>query len=148
MRICIFGVYQCQYSWFEFCVEVGMEMSNVLILDSGLTTYHRARPWEKFKCDVKQWDSNPQPFSKRTLNRIAKLAKWLSCVVSTYLYGAFDRMFLSCLNGWLFIYELSGCGFESRCTHLNFRYRACFKEFLDIQATIECEFTLNAYVTW
>ena len=27
---------------------------------------------------------------KRTLNHLAKLAKWLSCVVSTYLYGAFD----------------------------------------------------------
>ena len=25
---------------------------------------------------------------KRTLNHLAKLARWLSCVVSTYLYGA------------------------------------------------------------
>ena len=33
---------------------------------------------------------------KRTLNHLAKLAKWLSCVMSTYLYGAFDCMFLSC----------------------------------------------------
>ena len=32
----------------------------------------------------------------RTLNHLAKLAKWLSCVLSTYLYGAFDCMFLSC----------------------------------------------------
>ena len=28
--------------------------------------------------------------SKRTLNHLTKLAKWLSCVVSTNLYGAFD----------------------------------------------------------
>ena len=33
---------------------------------------------------------------KRTLNHVAKLAKWLSFVVSTYLYGAFDSMLLSC----------------------------------------------------
>ena len=33
---------------------------------------------------------------KRTLNHLAKLAKLLNCVVSTYLYGAFDCMFLSC----------------------------------------------------
>ena len=33
---------------------------------------------------------------KRTLNHLPKLAKWLSCVLSTYLYGAFDSMFLSC----------------------------------------------------
>ena len=32
---------------------------------------------------------------KRTLNHLAKLAKWLSCVVSNYLYGAFDCMLLS-----------------------------------------------------
>ena len=32
------------------------------------------------------------------------------------------------INGWVFVYELSGCGFESRCTHLNFRFRACFEE--------------------
>ena len=33
---------------------------------------------------------------KRTLNHLAKQAKWLSFVVSTYLYRAFDCMFLSC----------------------------------------------------
>ena len=36
-------------------------------------------------------DSNwiqTQPVRKRSLNHLAKLAKWLSCVVSTYLYGA------------------------------------------------------------
>ena len=32
------------------------------------------------------------------------------------------------LNGWMFIYELSGSGFESSCSHLNFRYRACFEQ--------------------
>ena len=33
---------------------------------------------------------------KRTLNHLAELAKWLSCVLITYLYGAFDCKFLSC----------------------------------------------------
>ena len=32
------------------------------------------------------------------------------------------------LNGWVFTYELSGCGFESPCSHLNFRFRPCFKK--------------------
>ena len=31
---------------------------------------------------------------KWTLNHLAKLAKWLNCVVSTCLYGAFNCMFL------------------------------------------------------
>ena len=33
---------------------------------------------------------------KRTLKHLAKLAKWLSCVVSTYQFGAFACMLLSC----------------------------------------------------
>ena len=33
---------------------------------------------------------------KRTPNHLAKLAKWLSCAVSTYLYNAFVCMLLSC----------------------------------------------------
>ena len=32
------------------------------------------------------------------------------------------------LNGWVFVYELSGCRFESRCSHLNFIFRACFEQ--------------------
>ena len=42
---------------------------------------------------------------KRTLNHLAKLAKCLSCVVSTYLYGAFDCMSLSChirFSEWIY----------------------------------------------
>ena len=32
------------------------------------------------------------------------------------------------LNGRVFVYELSGCGFESSGSHLNFRFRACFDQ--------------------
>ena len=79
-----------------------------------------------------------------TLNHLAKLAKWLSCVGNTYLYGAFYSIFLRChltvylqhrsiiwpvwLNGWVFVYELSGCGFESSCSHLNFRFCPCLEQ--------------------
>ena len=31
-------------------------------------------------------------------------------------------------NGWVFAYELSGSGFESSCSHLTFRFSACFKQ--------------------
>ena len=48
------------------------------------------------------------------------------------------------LNSWVYLYELKGCGFESRCCHLNFRYRARFEQGVpDIQANIECRFTLK-----
>ena len=32
------------------------------------------------------------------------------------------------LKGWVFIYELSGFGFKSHCSHLNFSYGACFEQ--------------------
>ena len=32
------------------------------------------------------------------------------------------------LNSWVFVYEISGCAFESRWCHLNFRYSACFEQ--------------------
>ena len=31
-------------------------------------------------------------------------------------------------NGWVFVYELSGSGFESSCSHLNFRFCVCFEQ--------------------
>ena len=30
-------------------------------------------------------------------------------------------------NGSMFVYELSGCGFECCCDHLNYRYCPCFE---------------------
>ena len=43
---------------------------------------------------------------KQTLNHLAKLAKWLSYVVSTYLYGALNCMFLCHLRVSKWIHTL------------------------------------------
>ena len=32
------------------------------------------------------------------------------------------------LNDWVFVYDLSGCGFESSCSHLNFTFRTWFEQ--------------------
>ena len=48
---------------------------------------------------------------KQTLNHLAQLASWPGW-----------------LNGWVFVYELSGCGFQFSCSHLNFRFCACFEQ--------------------
>ena len=37
----------------------------------------------------------------------------ISGIPSTFLWSVWP-------NGWVFVYELSGCGFESRCSHLKF----------------------------
>ena len=47
-------------------------------------------------------------------------------------------------NSCVIVYELSRCGFKFLCSHLNFRYRACFQyKLLDIRENIECVFTLK-----
>ena len=62
----------------------------------------------------------------RTLNQLDKHTKWLSVVLSTYLYGAFDCMFSSChvrifrvnpnsLVAWLSTNSLVEAGAESEC---------------------------------
>ena len=52
------------------------------------------------------WTNN-QLVCKQTPNHLVKLTKWLNCVVSTYLYGAFDCMLLLCHLGVLeWIYSL------------------------------------------
>ena len=48
------------------------------------------------------------------------------------------------LNGSVFVYELSGRGFQSSYIHLTSDFApVSSKEFLDIQAAIEFEFTLK-----
>ena len=49
---------------------------------------------------------------EQTLNHLTKLAKWLSYVVSTYMYGAFDCMLLSCHardSEWIYTLKLHEC---------------------------------------
>ena len=60
---------------------------------------------------------------KRRLNNLAKLAKWFTCVVSTYLYGAFDCMLLSChVRVWEWIHTLQ----LPECQGTNFSKQAPF----------------------
>ena len=85
---------------------------------------------------------------KQTLNHLAKLAKWLSCVVSTYLYGAFDCTFLSChihVSGWNI-----ECGFtlkrvrDMRRTYNQLQsYTSDFSLFIQIQIWIISDFLFD-----
>ena len=49
------------------------------------------------------------------------------------------------LNGWVFVYEISGCEFESRCCHLKLPIWCLLqaRSSLIFRQTIECEFTLK-----
>ena len=65
---------------------------------------------------------------KGTLTHLAKLAEWLRCVVSTYLYGAFDCIFWSChvhVSEWihtLYLPECQGTPCSKQARNLKFQW--------------------------
>ena len=49
----------------------------------------------------------------------------------------------------MFVYELSGYWFKSRCSYLNFTFRACFiTDHLRIFCCTAMKYLLNSYVNW
>ena len=52
------------------------------------------------------------------------------------------------LNGWVFVYELSGSGFESSCSHLDFRFRACFEQGVPWHSSNYREWIHSETLTW
>ena len=65
---------------------------------------------------------------KPSLNHLVKLTKWLSCVLSNYLHGAFDCMFLSCHvrnSEWiqtLYLHECPGTPCWKHVQNLKFKW--------------------------
>ena len=51
-------------------------------------------------------------------------------------------------NGWVFLYQLSGFGFESSCSHLNFRFIACFEQGLPWHSGNYGEWIHSEMRTW
>ena len=65
----------------------------------------RVKIWSLRDCNWTQTDNHF--VCKRTLNHLAKLSKWLSCIVTIYLYDTFKCMLLSChLRHWKWIHTL------------------------------------------
>ena len=94
-------------------------------------------------------DASGMVFQKFSFQLILILNIFLQLVFYICLILMFAKyIFIRSLTGFepseCLRYELSGCGSESRCRHLNFRYRArSSKELLDMQAPIEYRFTLK-----
>ena len=76
-------------------------------------------------------------FLSSFLNRYQNLSMWNDTkIIRTYSqmhrtdkYSQHSSIYWPVwLKGWVFVYKLSGCGFKSRCSHLKFRYHACFEQ--------------------
>ena len=63
-----------------------------------------------------------------TVKRIRDMIGTYSQMHRNYKYSQLSSIIWSVWqNGWVFFYQLGGGGFQSNCTHLNFRYPACFE---------------------
>ena len=70
-----------------------------------------------------------ETFCRAGINVFKKCSRLTDCSeIQTHNYLVRKRKWPAWLNGWLFVYELNGCGFESHCSHLNFRYQPCFEQ--------------------
>ena len=64
-----------------------------------------------------------------TLKRVHDMTRTFSPMHCTDKYSEHSSIIWQVwLNGRVFVYELSGCGFESSCSHLNFRFCICFEQ--------------------
>ena len=64
-----------------------------------------------------------------TLKLVRDMIKTYSQMHRTYKYSQHSSIIWPVWpNGWVFVYEVSGCRFESRCSHLIFRYGGCFEQ--------------------
>ena len=50
--------------------------------------------------------------------------QFVTCWLTSKLWNNLAKL----PNAWVFVYELSGCGFECPCSNLKFRYRTCYEE--------------------
>ena len=58
------------------------------------------------------WTRTKNHLVHKRILHLAKLVKWLSCVLSTHLYSAFDCMFLSChvrVSEWIHTLQFPEC---------------------------------------
>ena len=77
--------------------------------------------------------------SFQSFQKLEKFTSWRCCSFQSFQKNTEDATLpVKCLswqpyfsvwsNGWVFVYELSDCGFDSNCSHLNFRFRVCFEQ--------------------
>ena len=68
------------------------------------------------------------PKCQGTLKCVRDMTRTYSQLHRADKYSQHSSINWSVWSVWVFAYELSGFGFEFRCSHLHFRYRACLQQ--------------------
>ena len=90
---CVKAIHVCMQQQQNCLFEKWHTHIGIVFNSSVFLPQSRRKIWSLSDCNWTR--THYQLVHKQTLNLLAKLAKWLSYVVSTYLYTAFDCMFLS-----------------------------------------------------
>ena len=93
VSICVYGAFDCMLLSCQYAFHCEFALYSCLNVKE-LLAGKRRHIWSLSDCNG-SWTHN-RLVHKQTLKHLVKLAKWLTCVVSTYLYGGFDCMLLSC----------------------------------------------------
>ena len=90
----LYVAFDCMFLWCHVRVSEWIHTLYSCLNVKELLAQSRREIWSLTDCNW-TWTHN-HLLHKRTLNHLAKLGKWLSCIISTYLYSAFGCMFISC----------------------------------------------------
>ena len=129
LLICMVHLFVCS------CHVTGMFQSESTLFRclnvKKLLTWSTREIWSLSECNW-TWTHN-HLVHKPTLNHLAKVPKQIVSLFISKQKVFYRRYFKRCcnnvwLNGWVFVYEIDGRGFESSCSHLNFRFFACFEQ--------------------
>ena len=75
-----------------------------------------------------KYNKPAQVFIAYTLNQPITASMTASGLEPASIYFINEHSRPVWLNGWVFVYEVNHCGFMSRCSRLNFKFRACFEQ--------------------
>ena len=79
----------------QYLINLGDLISDIALFWARISLmFKQSKSIDSSNCNGTQ--THNHLVCKQTLNHLTTLAKWLSCLVCTHLYGAFDCMFLSC----------------------------------------------------
>ena len=90
--------------------EVTLQVNEYFLRDRPIQNLVKDLRWGLSDCNGTR--THNLVVRKLAHSHLSKLARWLSCVVSTYLYRTFDCMFLSrhvCVSEWIHSLELPDC---------------------------------------
>ena len=92
----LYGTFYCMFLSYHVCVSEWITRFTLYsyLNVKELLARSRCKIW---RLGDSNWTRTQNHlFRKQTLKHLAKWTKWLSCDLSTYLYGAFDCMLLLC----------------------------------------------------